>query len=88
MLGIILGVSEELGPLYLSAERIQSEVKSFNHVQLFVTAWTVAYQAPPSMEFSRQEYWSGLPLPSPRVSTKEVVNKQMPNNMTQDIYFV
>ena len=32
---------------------------------LFATPWTVAYQAPPSMGFSRQEYWSGLPFPSP-----------------------
>ena len=37
----------------------------FSHVQLFATPWTVAHQAPPSMEFSRQEYWSGLPFPSP-----------------------
>ena len=36
-----------------------------SHVQLFVTAWTVAQQAPLSMEFSRQEYWSGLPFPTP-----------------------
>ena len=43
------------------------EVKSLSHVQLFVTPWTVAYQAPPSMGFSRQEYWSGLPFPSPTV---------------------
>ena len=41
------------------------EVKSLSHVQLFATPWTVAYQAPPSMGFSRQEYWSGLPFPSP-----------------------
>ena len=34
---------------------------------LFVTPWTVAHQAPLSMEFSRQEYWSGLPFPSPRI---------------------
>ena len=34
-------------------------------VQLFVTPWTIACQAPPSMGFSRQEYWSGLPFPSP-----------------------
>ena len=34
--------------------------------QLFLTPWTVAYQAPLSMGFSRQEYWSGLPLPTPR----------------------
>ena len=42
-----------------------NEVKSLSHVRLFVTRWTVAYQAPQSMEFSRQEYWSGLPFPSP-----------------------
>ena len=41
------------------------KVKSLSHVRLFVTPWTVAYQAPPSMGFSRQEYWSGLPFPSP-----------------------
>ena len=37
----------------------------FSHVQLFVTPWTVASQAPLSMQFSRQEYWSGLPCPPP-----------------------
>ena len=41
------------------------KVKSLSHVQLFVTPWTVALQAPPSMGFSRQHYWSGLPFPSP-----------------------
>ena len=41
------------------------KVKSLSRVQFFVTPWTVAYQAPPSMGFSRQEYWSGLPFPSP-----------------------
>ena len=40
-------------------------VKSLSRVLLFVTPWTVAYQAPPSMGFSRQDYWSGLPFPSP-----------------------
>ena len=39
--------------------------QSLSRVQLFVTTWTVALQAPLSMEFSRQEYWSGLPFPSP-----------------------
>ena len=34
-------------------------------VQLFATPWTIAYEAPPSMGFSRQEYWNGLPFPSP-----------------------
>ena len=41
-------------------------MKLLSHVQLFATPWTVAYQAPQSMEFSRQEYWSGVPFPSPR----------------------
>ena len=40
-------------------------MKLLSRVQLFSTPWTIAYQAPPSMEFSRQEYWSGLPFPSP-----------------------
>ena len=40
-------------------------VKLLRRVRLFATPWTVAYQAPQSMEFSRQEYWSGLPFPSP-----------------------
>ena len=41
------------------------KVKSLSRVQLFVTSWTVAHQAPPSVGFSRQECWSGLPFPSP-----------------------
>ena len=44
-------------------ERKKESVLS--HVQIFATPWTVAYQAPLSMGFSRQEYWSGLPFPSP-----------------------
>ena len=40
----------------------------FSRVRLCVTPWTAAYQAPPSMGFSRQEYWSGVPSPSPRVA--------------------
>ena len=53
-----------------------SEVKLFSHVRLFVTPWTVAHQAPPSMGFSRQEYWSGLPflsrgdLPNPGIEPR------------------
>ena len=43
----------------------QTNVKSLSRVRLFATPQTVAYQAPQSMEFSRQEYWSGLPFPSP-----------------------
>ena len=43
----------------------QVKVKSLSCVRLFATPWTVTYQAPLSMRFSRQEYWSGLPFPSP-----------------------
>ena len=41
------------------------KVKSLSHVQLLATPWTAAHQAPPSRRFSRQEYWNGVPLPSP-----------------------
>ena len=43
----------------------------FSRVQLFATPWTAAYQAPQSMGFSRQEYWSGVPLPSPKVNYRK-----------------
>ena len=43
------------------AKNKNSEVKLLSRVRLIVTPWTVAYQAPPTMGFSRQEYWSGLP---------------------------
>ena len=49
--------------LFLS---MKVKMKSISRVWLFVTPWTVAHQAPPSMGFSRQEYWSWLPFPSPR----------------------
>ena len=41
------------------------KVQSLSRHRLFATPWTAAYQPPPSMGFSRQEYWSGLPFPSP-----------------------
>ena len=44
-------------------------LSGFSHVQLFVTPWTLAHQAPLSMGFSSQEYWKGLPFPSPRGSS-------------------
>ena len=43
----------------------ESEAKSLSRVQLFATPWTVGHQAPPSMGFPRQEYWNGVPFPSP-----------------------
>ena len=46
-------------------KKVNVKVQSLSHVQLFVTPWTVAHQALPSMEFFRQEYCNGLPCPSP-----------------------
>ena len=51
--------------LELDMEQQERKKKLLSHVQLFVTLWTVAYQAPLSMGFSRQRYWSGLPFPPP-----------------------
>ena len=50
---------------FSSAWKWKVKVKSLSRVRLFVTPWTAAYQAPLSMGFSRQEYWSGVPSPSP-----------------------
>ena len=50
------------------------KVKSLSHVRLFVTSWTVAYQAPPSMGFSRQEYWSGCHFLLQRISPTQGSN--------------
>ena len=50
---------------FSNAGKWKGKAKSLSHVQLLATPWTAAYQAPLSMGFSRQEYWSGLPLPSP-----------------------
>ena len=56
-------VVKELGVLWVAF--IRAVVQLLSRVRLFVTSWTVAHQALLSMEFSRQEYWSGLPFPSP-----------------------
>ena len=50
---------------FSNAWKWKEKVKSLSRVWLLATPWTTAYQAPPSMGFSRQEYWSGVPLPSP-----------------------
>ena len=49
---------------FSNAGKRKVKVKSLSHVQLSATPWTAAYEAPPSMGFSRQEDWSGVPLPS------------------------
>ena len=55
------------------------KVKSLSCVQLLVTPWTAAYQAPPSMGFSRQEYWSGVPLPSPGINSERLIEVKLQN---------
>ena len=57
---------------FSNAWKWKVKVKTLSCVWLFATPWTTAYQAPPSMGLSRQEYWSGVPLPSPSVTTKGV----------------
>ena len=52
---------------FTNALKVKMKVKSLGRVRLCATPWTAAYQAPPSMGFSRQEYWSGVPLPSPHL---------------------
>ena len=52
---------------FSNAWKWKVKVKSLSCVRLFTTPWTAAYQAPPSMGFSRQEYWSGMPSPYPRL---------------------
>ena len=49
---------------FSNAWKWKVKVKSLSRVRLLATPWTAAYQAPPSMGFSKQEYWSGMPLPS------------------------
>ena len=60
---------------FSNAWKWKVKVKSFSRVQLLVTPQTAAYQAPPTMAFSRREYWSGLPLPSP-AEDNMVIHKQ------------
>ena len=69
---------------FSSAWEWKVKVKSLSRVQLLATPWTAAYQVPPSMGFSRQEYWSGVPLPSPTKSSRRLQSCcliQPPRNM-------
>ena len=50
------------------------KAKSLSRVRLLATPWTAAYKAPPSIGFSRQEYWSGVPLPSPSMLSRLVIS--------------
>ena len=65
---------------FFNAWKWKVKVKSLSRVRLLATPWTAAYQAPPSMRFSRQEYWSGLPLSSPSAKDTLVKNPLLPNS--------
>ena len=66
---------------FSNAWKWKVKVKSLSRVRLVATPWTVAYQAPPSMGFSRQEYWSGLPLPSPINTVYPVLFEDIGSNL-------
>ena len=59
---------------FSNAWKCKVKVKSHSRVRLLATLWTAAHQAPPSTGFSRQEYWSGVPLPSPTGSILDLIN--------------
>ena len=80
---------------FSNAWKWKVKVKSLSRVWLLVTPWTAAYQASPSMGFSRQEYWSGVPLPSPLLpwwppncSGKAVLSLAVQKVMPFDIWVV
>ena len=72
---------------FSNAWKWKVKVKWLSHVQLLATRWTAAYKAPPSMGFSRQEYWSGLPLPSLMTLTSWYqINQRLYLNMHKIAY--
>ena len=74
--GILQGRTLEWVAISFSnAWKWKVKVKSLSRVWIFATPWTAAHQAPPSMGFSRQEYWSGVSLPSPKVEAIREANK-------------
>ena len=70
--------------LYTVSLVLERKVKGklLSRVRLLATPWTAAYQAPPSMAFSRQEYWSGLPLPSPNMLSAAAAAKSPQSCLT------
>ena len=66
---------------FSNAWKWKVKVKSLSRVRLLLTPWTAAHQAPLSMGFSRQEYWSGVPLPSPSKGTERSKTTQFQRQM-------
>ena len=73
---------------FSNAWKWKAKMKSLSRVQLLATPWTAAHQAPPSMGFSRQEYWSGVPLPSPQIQCNpyQIINRIF--HRTRTIFFL
>ena len=71
---------------FSNAWKRKVKVKSLSRVQLLATPWTAAYQAPLSMGFSRQEYWSGMPLPFPLTTNGKMVSQSLSLCFTERIY--
>ena len=61
---------------FSNAWKWKVKVKSLSHVRPLATPWTAAHQAPPSVGLSRQEYWSGVPLPSPMITLQIAKQRQ------------
>ena len=61
---------------FSNAWKWKLKVKSLSRVRLFATPWSAVYQAPPSMGFSRQEYWSGVPSPSPIINLDSILKNR------------
>ena len=70
---------------FSNAWKWKVKVKSLSRAQLLATPWTAAYQAPLSMGFSRQEYWTGLPLPSPWCTLVDEINHYSPDWAITDL---
>ena len=73
---------------FSNAWKWKVKVKSLSRARLLATPWTAAYQAPPSMGFSRQEYWSGLPLPSPIMCLHLSYSKRKKKKFRQFIIYI
>ena len=70
---------------FSNAWKWKVKVKSLSHARLLAIAWTAAHQAPPSMGFCRQEYWSGVPLPSPMLQKETFLIGKRPKTRQWDI---
>ena len=71
---------------FSNAGKWKVKVKSLSRVRLLATPWTAAYQAPPSMGFSSQEYWSGAPLPSPQFAQGCLIARQLKSPFVSTVF--